>query len=69
MSESMPIGKRLEVARKAAGLNQSDVAKKAKVTQSTISQIEGGKDIRLSTLLKLAKLYKTTASELIKGMT
>jgi DNA-binding Xre family transcriptional regulator len=43
-----PISIALLKAREAAGLTQVQLAKKAKVRQATISEMEGGKTVRLN---------------------
>ena len=50
------IGKKLRKARKAKGLSQAAVAKRAGVPQSHISRIETtGVDLRLSSLAEIAR--------------
>jgi transcriptional regulator with XRE-family HTH domain len=45
----------VRVARKSRSLSQADLAKKAHIHQSTISVIEDGRDLTVSTLEKLLK--------------
>ena len=60
-------GMRLKQLRTARGMTQVDLAKRAKVTQGFIAQLEGGfrKDPTLSTLRRLAKALKVTVAELV----
>jgi predicted transcriptional regulator len=48
------IGEAIRTARLAAGLTQSDLAKRAAVSQAQISLAESGSDIRMSTLQMIA---------------
>lgn len=65
----MMIGDRLKLAREAAGLTQSAVARKAKVTPSAISQIESGlsKKPSAENLLPIAKALGVHPEWLITG--
>jgi len=65
----MYVGDRLRQARIDAGLNQSQLARKAGVTPSAISQIESGASKRPSSdnLLPLAKALGVTPEWLISG--
>lgn len=56
MTLQADIGKTLKQARKAKGLSQAALAKRAGVPQSHISRIEtAGVDLRLSSLAELAR--------------
>jgi len=58
-TEHKHIVERLKLARKKANLEQTEVAKKLKVSQSFISKLESGqRRIDLVQLKELAKLYK-----------
>ncbi len=49
------IGRLLARARVAKKLTQENVAKRMKATQATVSKLEGGADVMLSTLMRYAK--------------
>jgi transcriptional regulator with XRE-family HTH domain len=68
MATSKGIGMRLRKLRTMHGLTQVELAKRAKVSQGFIAQLEGGfpKDPRLSTLRRLAKALKVTVGELVE---
>lgn len=62
------IAKRMRIARFVLELSQMDLAKKAKVSQSTIAQIESGRKLpSLTTLFKIAKVLKCDVSELVRN--
>ena len=48
----------IRLAREAKGLTQSDLGRRIGQPQSAISRIERGADIRLSTLLELARVLE-----------
>lgn len=48
MEAAVPIGEQLKASREAAGLTQTELARKAGLTQSAISEIESGKRRRPS---------------------
>ena len=48
------LGERLAKARKAKKLSQQDVAKKMATTQSVVSKLERGGDVKVSTLFRYA---------------
>jgi transcriptional regulator with XRE-family HTH domain len=58
---------RLKRLRIANGLTQVDLAKRAKITQGYIAQLESGhqKDPSLSALRRLAKALKVGVTELL----
>lgn len=63
----MEIKDKIVLARKSAGLTQSDVAKKMKVDQSTVSLWESGKTKPLQKCRKkLAKVLGCTVEELMR---
>jgi len=60
MSETgEPIGKRIKELRETAGITQLELAMKAGISLSNLSQIEQGKkdDPRLSTLVAVADVF------------
>ncbi|WP_396127367.1 helix-turn-helix domain-containing protein [Acidicapsa acidisoli] len=60
-----------KAVRKARGLNrkQSDVARKAGITRSYLSDIENGKvDVSVFVLYLIAKAIGTTLSELLRDV-
>lgn len=59
---------KLKKARLESGLNQSEVAKILKVTQSYISKIEAGQiKIDINQLGQLANIYKKKLKDFVKG--
>ena len=58
----------LKRAREAKGLSQLALAKKAKVPQQYISELEAGKKTNpgIATVLKLAKALKVKVAELLE---
>jgi len=66
---AMTIGERLKQARIKAGMNQSELARLAKLTPSAISQIESGlsKKPDAINLLKIARALGVTPDWLITG--
>jgi transcriptional regulator with XRE-family HTH domain len=60
-------GMRLKRLRTAHGMTQVDLAKRAKVTQGFIAQLEGGlkKDPSLATLRRLARALNVPVAELL----
>jgi transcriptional regulator with XRE-family HTH domain len=60
-------GMRLKRLRTAHGMTQVDLAKRAKVTQGFIAQLEGElkKDPSLATLRRLARALKVPVAELL----
>jgi len=63
------IGKRVHELRKAANMTQDQLADTAQVPQGNISRLERGdvEDIRVSTLLRLARSLRTTVDDLLRG--
>ncbi|HEY3875226.1 MAG TPA: helix-turn-helix transcriptional regulator, partial [Candidatus Kapabacteria bacterium] len=54
--------------RNARGLTQEQLARKSKVTSDFISMLEHGRaTVSLDNVVKMAKVLKVTASELING--
>ena len=62
------IGRMLKTLREAQGLNQVELAKKAKVTTAYVSQLEAGKkkNPSLDVLQKLAKALGVPVAELLE---
>lgn len=52
--------------RLAMGLSQQDLARKMKTSQSRVSNIESGDDIRVSTIKKLAQALERDSIEIYK---
>jgi transcriptional regulator with XRE-family HTH domain len=62
------VGQNIRDARMAAGLRQIDVNMKAGLTYRHYQNIEAGKiNVTLSTLCRLAKLFKTSVRDLVDG--
>jgi transcriptional regulator with XRE-family HTH domain len=62
------IGKRIAAMREALGLNQVELAKKAQVARSSISEIESGKNQpNYRTLTQIAEALGTTVGSLVEG--
>ncbi len=60
------LGKRLQLARKARGLTQEDVAKHLGVSRTTVTAMEGGdRRVRPEELTRLAALYGRSIGELV----
>lgn len=51
------LGDRLRALRKARGLTQSEVARRAKLARSTISEAENGENPTLQTVIRLLRVY------------
>jgi transcriptional regulator with XRE-family HTH domain len=63
------LGKRIVVLRKKRGWSQEEFAEKSKLARSFAGAIERGeKDVRLSTLSKIAAAFETDLGSLLKGM-
>lgn len=60
------LSKKIRDARLAAGLSQSELARKLGVTTQSVSWWETGGDPRLSHLRKIARVTKTTVAELVE---
>lgn len=60
------LASRLRRRRRELDITQADLAKKAKVSQSTIAQIESStKEPSLSTLIRLSEALKISVAELL----
>ena len=63
----MEIGKKIQKLRKERGLTQEALAEKIGVSAQAVSKWEtGASDPSTSNLLTLAKLFNTTAEELMR---
>ncbi len=62
------LGKVLKTCREKKGMTQVQLAKKAKVTQAYVAQLEAGvkKNPSLATLQRLAKALGVSVEQLIK---
>ena len=61
------LGQRLQLARKARGLTQAEVADQLGVARTTLTAIEAGtRQIRAAELAKLARIYERTIGELVR---
>lgn len=62
------LGVVIRTKRQAAGLTQAELAKRARVTQGYVAQIEGGrkKSPSLESLRRLAKALGVTVAELLQ---
>ncbi|HKD00448.1 MAG TPA: helix-turn-helix transcriptional regulator [Methylomirabilota bacterium] len=61
----MPILQNLRAVRESRALSQIDLARLAKTTQPTISELEGGRSAQISTLRKLARALRVQPAQLI----
>ncbi len=52
------IGSLLALARRMRGLSQTELAESLKVSNANISRIEHGADLRVSTLIEMARALK-----------
>jgi HTH-type transcriptional regulator/antitoxin HipB len=48
------VGEAIRRARREADLSQAELARRARLTQAQVSQVESGADLRYSTLMQLA---------------
>ena len=62
------LGRRLKTLREAKGLMQVELAKKARIGQGYLAQLEGGvkKNPSLATLRRIAKALGVPVEELLK---
>lgn len=64
----MTLGNRIRSRREELGVNQIDLAKKTRLTQATISKIEGDKLMpKATTLIVLAISLDLAPNEFLKG--
>lgn len=62
------LGKRVRALRKKRGLSQEDFAHESGLGRSFAGSIERGeRDIRITTLCKLAEFFRISIAELFKG--
>ena len=63
----MSIGQKIKSAREGAGLTQVQVARKARIAQSTLSGLESGQrnGARLETLRRIARVLEVPLAELV----
>ncbi len=64
----MNIGENIQRIRKAQGITQDELAKKANMPYTTIAKIESGmvKNPTIMTLIKIAKVLKVSLDEFVK---
>jgi transcriptional regulator with XRE-family HTH domain len=63
------LGERVRSLREKRGLSQEDLAHETGFGRSFMSAIERGKkDVRISTLVKLATIFKVSLSQLLRGI-
>lgn len=62
-----PIVIRVKEARQAAGLTQAELAKKARISQAAVSELEAGKTVRLNldVLERLCTVLELEPGELL----
>lgn len=61
------VGSRLRDLRHQAGLTQAELGRKAGLTAKYVSEIENGhRDLRISTLERVAKAVRTDPAELLR---
>ncbi len=69
MATENMIGQRIISLRKAQKMTQAQLAERAGLDRSFVSEIENGhKNISVSTLGKIAKALDTTMSALLEGL-
>ena len=67
MREQQTLGRRIQEARKAAGLSQESLGERLGVSRQAVSKWESGaSDPSTSNLMALAKLYGISAEELLR---
>ncbi|MGH9568867.1 MAG: helix-turn-helix domain-containing protein [Candidatus Angelobacter sp.] len=63
------LGKRIRQLRKKRGLSQEDFAHESGLGRSFAGSIERGeRDIRITTICKLADFFRLSLSQLLKGV-
>jgi transcriptional regulator with XRE-family HTH domain len=67
-NSDMSIGERVKLARKEAGLTQQELANKAGIKQSTLSELERGDSYGTKTLASMAAALSVNALWLEKGV-
>ena len=69
MREQQTLGRRIQEARKAAGLSQESLGERLGVSRQAVSKWETGTaDPTTSNLLALAKLFGVSAEELLRSV-
>ena len=69
MREQQTLGRRIQEARKAAGLSQESLGERLGVSRQAVSKWETGTaDPSTSNLLALAKLFGISAEELLRSV-
>lgn len=69
MQVKIKLGERVRSLREKRGLSQEDLAHETGFGRSFMSAIERGKkDVRISTLVKLATIFKVSLSQLLRGI-
>jgi len=63
----MRIGARIREIRKARGLRQHELAKRAGLSQTTISDLERGRNVSSTELPQLARALGVAVEELVQG--
>lgn len=63
----IPVGKRIQDARKAIGMTQADLADKLGISVSHMSSIETGRaNFGVETLMKITEILKVSADNLLR---
>ena len=69
MREQQTLGRRIQEARKAAGLSQESLGERLGVSRQAVSKWENGtSEPNTSNLMALARLYGIPAEDLLKGV-
>jgi transcriptional regulator with XRE-family HTH domain len=63
--EALPTGQAIKSARIRAGLTQQTLAERAGLALRTLTRIENGEDIKLSTLLAIADALNLSITDLV----
>ena len=67
MKEKPELGKRIQEARKAAGLNQTELAEKLEKTLRTVQKYESGEIApSIATINQMAKIFNVSPAELME---
>lgn len=67
--ECVKFGKVLRKMREDRGWSQYDLAKESKISRSYLAELEtGNRNPTLVSMMKLAKFYKISLSELVDGL-
>jgi transcriptional regulator with XRE-family HTH domain len=69
LPEAITFGKRVRALREAKGWTLERLAEEARMNELQVGHIErGASDVKLSTILKLARALGVTASELLRSI-